>query len=95
MTPSEVLRGVADALDKDEMDLRMTHPVDAPEPFKFLGNGTVFLGEKDGFRHYYVPAERILKHMAKWLRSIRIQGQNEEAAAKPRIVVANASVLKS
>lgn len=93
MSPSDVLRGVADALDRDDMDLRMTHPVDAPEAFKFLGDGTIFLGEKDGFRHYYVPAERILKHMAKWLRGIRIEGQNEQSVS--RIVIANGSALKS
>lgn len=88
MTPSEVLRGVADALDRDDIYLRMTHPTMADEPFKFLGDGTRYLGEKDGQRHYYVPAERILKHMAKWLKGIRLDGQNEEVAAKPRIVVA-------
>ena len=95
MTPSEVLRGVADALDRDEMDLRMNHPAASEEPFKFLGGGTVYLGEKDGTRHYYVPAECILNHMAKWLKGVRITGQNEQAAEKPRIVVANASALKS
>lgn len=95
MTPSEVLRGVADALDRDDIDLRMTHPVAATEPFKFLGGGTTYLSEKDGNRFYHVPAERILKHMAKWLTGIRVDAANEQAAAKPRIVVANASALKS
>lgn len=93
MTPSEVLRGVADALDGDRMDLRMTHPKTADEPFKFLGEGTVYLGEKDGERHYYVPAERILSSMAKWLKGIRIDGQNE-AAADAKAAKASESLIK-
>lgn len=88
MTPSEVLRGVADALDRDDIDLRMTHPITAPEPFNFLGQGTTYLGEKDGQRFYHVPAERVLKHMATWIRSVRVASENEAAAAKPRIQIA-------
>jgi hypothetical protein len=88
MTPSEVLRGVADALDRDDIDLRMTHPITAPEPFSFLGEGTTYLGEKDGQRFYHVPVERVLKHMAKWVHGIRLAAENEAAAEKPRIVVA-------
>lgn len=95
MTPSEVLRGVADALDRDDIDLRMTHPITADKPFEFLGEGTTYLGEKGDQRYYHVPAEQILKHMAKWLKGIRIDSENAAAAEKPRIVVANASVLKS
>lgn len=95
MTPSEVLRGVADALDSDRIDLRMTHPATADKPFEFLGEGTVYLGEKDGHRHYYVPAERILKHMSKWLKDIRMDGQNEAAAAKKRIIAPTGKIALS
>lgn len=72
----------------------MTHPADAPEPFNFLGQGTTYLGEKDGQRYYHVPVERVLNHMSKWIKGIRIAANNEQAAEKPRIVVANAGALK-
>lgn len=79
MTPSEVLRGVADAIDRDDIDLRMTHPVTADEPFRFLGQDCDFLGERDGQRYYRVAAERILKDLAKWVRKVRVESENESA----------------
>lgn len=102
MTPSEVLRGVADAIDRDDIDLRMTHPVTADEPFRFLGEGTSYLGlgpgphgEKDGSRYYHVHAERILKELAKWVHKIRVESENEAAASKPRIIAPTGKIALS
>ena len=85
-TPAGMLRACADHLERGEIYLPMIHDKAGGE-FHFRGQGTNYVGTKDGKSLYLVPVERIMKHTAKWLHDMEVEAANlqaEELRAKRR-----------